>query len=91
MPMNFRANLDAQNAGNCICGLQKQSMPPDPPRDSCVVCRPHGYPPLIYYLTERSLIKNAPPPTGKSLKKSLIKSRTKFYICAQCKQSGRAN
>ena len=40
--INFRANLDAQNAGNCISGLQISnifwgSMPPDPPRDSCVV------------------------------------------------------
>jgi hypothetical protein len=30
------------------------------------------YPPLIYYLTERSLFKKCPPPTGKSLKKALI-------------------
>jgi hypothetical protein len=34
---NFRANLDAQNAGNCISGLQIsnifwRSMPPDPPQ-----------------------------------------------------------
>jgi hypothetical protein len=32
----------------------------------------HCYPPLIYYLTERSLFKKCPPPpTGKSLKKAL--------------------
>ena len=31
----------------------------------------HCYPPLIYYLTERSLFKKCPP-TGKSLKKALI-------------------
>ena len=31
----------------------------------------HWYPPLIYYLTERSLFKKCPPPTGKSLKKAL--------------------
>jgi hypothetical protein len=30
----------------------------------------HCYPPLIYYLTERSLFKKCPP-TGKSLKKAL--------------------
>jgi hypothetical protein len=30
----------------------------------------HYYPPLIYYLTERSLFKKCPP-TGKSLKKAL--------------------
>ena len=34
--INFRANLDAQNAGNCISGLQISNifcgtMPPDPP------------------------------------------------------------
>jgi hypothetical protein len=85
--INFRASLDAQNAGNCISGLQISnifwgSMPSDPPRDSCVVCQPHGYPPLIYYLTERSLFKNAPPPTTeKSLKEALIKSRTKLFMC----------
>jgi hypothetical protein len=33
-----------------------------------MICRP-GYPPLIYYLTERSLFKKCPPPKGKSLKK----------------------
>ena len=33
----------------------------------------HCYPPLIYYLTERSLFKKCPP-TGKSLKKALDKS-----------------
>jgi hypothetical protein len=31
----------------------------------------HCYPPLIYYLTERSLFKKCPP-TGKSLKKALL-------------------
>jgi hypothetical protein len=31
----------------------------------------HCYPPVIYYLTERSLLKKCPPPTGKSLKKAL--------------------
>jgi hypothetical protein len=31
----------------------------------------HCYPPLIYYLTERSLFIKSPPPTGKSLKKAL--------------------
>ena len=33
----------------------------------------HCYPPLIYYLTERSLFKKCPP-TGKSLKKALAES-----------------
>jgi hypothetical protein len=34
----------------------------------------HCYPPLIYYLTEKSLFKKCPP-TGKSLKKALEHSR----------------
>jgi hypothetical protein len=29
----------------------------------------HCYPPLIYYLTERSLFKKCPPPHGKIVKK----------------------
>jgi hypothetical protein len=29
----------------------------------------HCHPPLIYYLTERSLLKKCPPPHGKILKK----------------------
>ena len=40
--IHFRANLDAQNAGNFISGHQISnifwgSMSPDPPRDSCVI------------------------------------------------------
>jgi hypothetical protein len=31
----------------------------------------HSYPPLINYLTERSLFKKSPHPAGKSLKKAL--------------------
>jgi hypothetical protein len=38
----------------------------------------HCYPPLIYYLTERSLFKKCPP-TGKSLKKAL-ETVAKKYI-----------
>jgi hypothetical protein len=34
----------------------------------------HCYPPLIYYLPERSLFKKCPPPTGKPLKKALESS-----------------
>jgi hypothetical protein len=34
----------------------------------------HCYPPLIYYLTERSLFKKWPP-TEKSLKKALLSFR----------------
>jgi hypothetical protein len=91
--INFRANLDAQNAGNDISGIQISR--PDPPFMRGILAthvawdpRPpppfmrgilathvafsHCYPPLIYYLTERSLFKKPPPPpTGKSLKKAL--------------------
>jgi hypothetical protein len=81
--INFGANLDAQNAGNDISGIQISkifwgSTPPDPPpiqawyidhtRDLQPLLSP-----LIYYLTERSLFKKClPPPMGKSLKKALI-------------------
>jgi hypothetical protein len=77
--INFGANLDAQNAENGIPVLQISkilwgSTPPDPPfmRDMLAthVTFSHCYPPLIYYLTERSLFKKCPP-TGKSLKKAL--------------------
>ena len=36
-------------------------------------------PPLIYYLTERSLFKKCPP-TGKSLKKALGEIRTLHFL-----------
>jgi hypothetical protein len=63
-----------------------QIWSPDPPRDSCVACRPHGYPPLIYYLTERSLFKNASPPPphhGKILKKvpDKISNKVVYVYC----------
>ena len=77
--INFGANLDAQNAGNDISGIQISKMfwgstPPDPPFMHGIlathVAFSHCYPPLIYYLTERSLFKKCPPPThGKILKK----------------------
>jgi hypothetical protein len=73
--INFRANLDAQNAGNGISGLQISKMfpqTPPPPIHAWYVGHTHGLPPLlyplIYYLTERSLFKKCPS-TGKSLKK----------------------
>jgi hypothetical protein len=70
--INFGANLDAQNAGNYISGIQ----PPDPPFMRGVlathVAFSHCYPPLIYYLTERSLFNNSPPPHGKILKKGPV-------------------
>jgi hypothetical protein len=81
--MNFRANLDAKNAGNDISGLQNSnifwgSVAPDPliMRGMLATRMAFGLgcPPLIYYLTERSLFKNCPPPPPlmeKSLKKAL--------------------
>jgi hypothetical protein len=52
LTINFRANLNAQNAGNGISGLQISKIfwgnPPDP------VAFSHSYPSPIY-LTERSL------------------------------------
>ena len=41
----------------------------------------HCYPPLIYYLTERSIFKKCPP-TGKSLKKAL-RSCVQFLLAAE--------
>jgi hypothetical protein len=78
--INFSANLDAQNAGNGSFKFQTFS--------GGVVCRPHGYPPLINYLTERSLFKKCPPPHGKILKKGPEQS----CICVLCNimQSGRS-
>ena len=74
--INFRANLDAQNAANCISGL-----PQTPPIHAWYVGHTHGFPPLlyplIYYLTERSLFKKCPP-TGKSLKEVLHVHRYSF-------------
>jgi hypothetical protein len=71
--------LDGQNAGNGISVLQIPkiflgSTPPDPlpfMRGMLVtyVGFSHCYPPLIYYLTERSIFKKCTPPHGKILKK----------------------
>jgi hypothetical protein len=82
--INFGANLDAQNAGNGIPVLQIskifwESTPPDPPfmrgMLATHVTFSHYYPPLTYYLTERSLFKKSPPPPhGKILKKGPAKT-----------------
>jgi hypothetical protein len=65
---------------------------PRPPKDSCVVCRPHGYPPLIYYLTERSLFKKCPLPNGKILKKGPDKISNKVvYVYCISKAVGQTN
>ena len=54
--MNFRANLNAQNAGNGISKLQTSKI--DPPLFirgmlATQVAFSHSYPSLKYYLTER--------------------------------------
>jgi hypothetical protein len=76
--INFGANLDAQNAGNDISGI-KNFLGEYTPRPLPTFMRgilatnvafSHCYPPLIYYLTERSIFKKCPT-TGKSLKKAL--------------------
>jgi hypothetical protein len=71
--------LDAQYAGNDISGIQISKIfwgSTDPPFMHGIlathVAFSNCYPPLIYYLTERSLFKKCPP-TGKSLKKALSK------------------
>jgi hypothetical protein len=76
--INFGGNLDAQNAGNDISGIQISNIfwgstpPEDPPFMRGIlpthVAFNHCYPPLIYYLAERSLFKKCPP-NGKILKK----------------------
>ena len=70
--INFRANLDAQNAGNCISGLQISKILRAP--YSCVVCRPHTWPSAIAIpcniLSYRKVpFQKMPPPPGKILKK----------------------
>jgi hypothetical protein len=73
--INFGANLDAQNAGNDISGIQISKIFWGAWFMRGIlathVAFSHCYPPLLYYLTERSLFKKCPPPTGKSLKKAL--------------------
>jgi hypothetical protein len=67
--INFGANLDAQNAGNDISGIQISKIFMRGILATHVAFS-HCYPPLIYYLTEKYLFKKCPP-TGKSLKKAL--------------------
>jgi hypothetical protein len=85
--INFGANLDAQNAGNDIFPRFKNFLgdyPPSPPPPflrgilATHVAFSHCYPPLIYYLTERSLFKKSPPPHGKILKKGPAE-HSKYY------------
>jgi hypothetical protein len=69
LEQNWMLRIYAENG---ISRLQILKIFPQTPY-SCVVCRPHMdfshcYPPLIYYLTERSLFKKCRPP-GRILKK----------------------
>ena len=82
--INFRANLDAQNAGNDISGLQISNifwgtMPPDPPPIHTWyvghMAFGHCCPPLnnILYHKRVPFQKRTPhPPTRHSLKKARI-------------------
>jgi hypothetical protein len=76
--------LNAQNVGNGISVLQISKIS-DPlfmrGMSATHVAFSRSYPPLIYYLTERSLFEKSPPPTGKSLKKALSFS---VYIETLC-------
>jgi hypothetical protein len=63
-------------------GFKFQKFPP-PPIHAWYIGHKRGLqpllPPLIYYLTERSLFKKCPP-TGKSLKKALMMDQSnKWY------------
>jgi hypothetical protein len=75
--INFGANLDAQNAGNDISGIQIskifwRSTTPAPP-DSCVVYWPHTWLSAIAspsnILSHRKVPFQKMPPQGKILKK----------------------
>jgi hypothetical protein len=70
LSLNIRVNLNAQNAGNGISGLQISNifwgnMPPNP------VAFSHSYPPLMNISQKGTFSKNAPLTRGKILKKPL--------------------
>ena len=59
-----------------------------------VVCRPHGYPALTYFLTERSLSEKCPlpHPHEKILKKGLYKISNKVvYVYCASRAVGQTN
>ena len=78
--INFRANLDAQNAGNGISGFQISiifwwSMPPDSSIHAWYVGHTRGLLPLLSpsnILFHRKVSFQKMAPTGKSLEKALI-------------------
>ena len=67
--INFRANLDAQNAANCISGLLQTPY-------SCLVCRPHTWLSAIAIpsniLSNRKVPFQKMPPHGKILKRGPV-------------------
>jgi hypothetical protein len=84
--INFRANLNAQNAGNGISGLQisKGVCPPETPlfmlgMFATHVTFSHSYPPEYIISQKGPFSKNAPQ--GKSLKKTLTNIPKKTIKC----------
>jgi hypothetical protein len=75
--INFGANLDAQNAGNDISGIQISiifwgSTPPDLPIHACYIAHTRGFQPLLSpsnILSHRKVPFQKMPPHGKILKK----------------------
>jgi hypothetical protein len=75
--INFGANLDAQNAGNDISGLQISkifwgSTHPDPPIHAWYIGDTRGFQPLLSpsnILSHRKVPFQKMPPHGKILKK----------------------
>ena len=90
--VNFGANLDAQNAGNDISGIQISkifwgSTPPDPPPiHAWYIGHTRGLQPLLSLsniLSHRKVpFQKMPPPTGKSLKKALRCSKDVDDTCS---------
>ena len=82
--INFRANLDAQNAGNDISGIQISNFctPPDPPNHAWYIGHTRGLQPLLSpsnILSHRKVPFQKIPPTGKYLKKALVGIRLLWY------------
>ena len=94
--INFGANLDAQNAGNDISGIQISkifwgSTPPDSPIHAWYIGHTRGLQPLLppsNILSHRKVPfqKMPPPPTGKSLKKALERTKqiAEYLISKRC-------
>ena len=98
--INFRANLDAQNAGNrmqeiAFPGFKFQTFsggvcPPDPLGIHAWYVS-HMAIPHLYIISQKGpFSKNAPPPTEKSLKKALISNKVVYVYCVS-KAVGQTN